>query len=90
MQNDTSQFRHVRIRVHGQVQGVGYRASARSEAQHLGIDITAHNLDDGSVLIEAEGRPDAVGKFVEWARTGPSYAHVESVDVEEGSGSGHA
>jgi acylphosphatase len=90
MPDDASQFRHVRIHVHGRVQGVGYRASARTEAQRLGLDITAHNLDDGSVQIEAEGPTDAVRKFIDWTRTGPSYAHVESVDVDDEPSRGFA
>lgn len=89
MTDDTSQYRHVRIHVHGNVQGVGYRASARAEAQRLGVDITAHNLEDGTVLVEAEGPTGAVGKFIEWARSGPSYARVDAIDIEDGSGSNH-
>ena len=42
----------------GQVQGVGYRWSARSQARYLGIHGFVKNLTDGSVYIEAEGKDE--------------------------------
>jgi acylphosphatase len=75
--------RRVRIRARGRVQGVGFRASARAEGRSLGVDVNARNLDDGSVLIEAEGPDDAVEEFITWARSGPPAAHVQSFEFEE-------
>jgi acylphosphatase len=41
--------------VRGRVQGVGFRWWVRSQALELGLSGTATNLDDGRVLVVAEG-----------------------------------
>ena len=80
---------HIRIQVWGKVQGVGFRASARAEARSLGIDVTAENQPDGTVLINASGPEDQVRSFLEWVHHGPRHARVERVQAiivdDEGS-----
>lgn len=83
MYEDIEPVRRVRIRARGRVQGVGFRVAARAEGRTLGVDVTAQNLDDGSVLIEAEGPDDAIEEFLTWARTGPPTASVESFEFED-------
>ena len=73
----------MRALVTGRVQGVGFRWSTRAEAQRLGLSGFARNEADGSVLVEAEGSPDAVGMLVEWLEHGPSSARVDAVTTEE-------
>jgi acylphosphatase len=77
----------VRIRrravVTGSVQGVGFRWSARLEAQRLGVTGYARNRVDGAVQVEAEGEPAAVDAFVAWLRSGPPSASVAGVEVSE-------
>jgi acylphosphatase len=75
--------KHLSIRVRGLVQGVFFRASAKAEAEKLGIMGVAENLADGSVGIEAEGEADALDRFVAWCGQGPDFAKVEAVDVRE-------
>ena len=41
--------------VYGDVQGVGFRATARAHARTLGLVGTVRNLPDGSVEIYAQG-----------------------------------
>lgn len=43
------------IRFTGEVQGVGFRYVASREARNLGLTGWVKNLDDGSVLMEAQG-----------------------------------
>ncbi|GAB2459486.1 acylphosphatase [Conyzicola lurida] len=69
--------------VTGSVQGVGFRWSARLEAQRLGVTGYARNRVDGAVQVEAEGEPAAVDAFVAWLRTGPPSAAVAGVEVGE-------
>lgn len=45
-------------RVHGRVQGVGFRYTTQHEAQRLGLTGYAKNMDDGSVEIVACGESD--------------------------------
>ena len=71
------------VRVEGRVQGVGYRVSARREAERLGIAANPVNLDDGAVRIEVAGPSEAVDAFVAWCRGGPRLAQVTRVTVRE-------
>ncbi len=72
-----------RILVSGRVQGVFYRDSCRREAERLGISGSARNLADGRVEVIAEGDDEALRQLVEWCRSGPSHADVDSVDVSD-------
>jgi acylphosphatase len=70
---------HYDIRITGRVQGVFYRASARAEADRLGLRGFVRNEDDGSVYAEAEGDRAKLDAFVSWCRQGPPHALVEAV-----------
>ena len=72
--------------VSGKVQGVWFRASAKREADRLGVAGHARNLADGSVEVLACGAPDAVAALIEWLHQGPPQARVERVAVEEHAG----
>lgn len=71
-----------KIRVMGQVQGVGFRWSAVSEARNRDIKGFVKNLSDGSVYIEAEGTRELLDDYVEWCKRGPGFGFVESVNVD--------
>jgi len=70
------------IRVYGVVQGVGFRAYIYRIARSLNIVGYVKNLEDGSVLIVAEGSREAIDKLLEYASRGPPAAVVEKVDVK--------
>ena len=75
----------VRSIIHGRVQGVFFRDTARQVARRLNIKGSAVNLSDGTVEIVAEGTPEAVKKFQSWLMIGPDMAtvtKVETVDLE--------
>lgn len=74
-------MKHVRLTIFGRVQGVFFRDAARSEAERLGVVGFARNEPDGTVVIEGEGRPEAVDEFVVWCRKGPAAARVERVEI---------
>jgi acylphosphatase len=73
--------RHVVV--HGEVQGVAFRALCRREAQSRGVAGWVRNRDDGAVEAVFEGPPDAVEELCSWCRHGPRHARVESVDVSD-------
>ena len=73
---------HYRIKISGQVQGVGFRWNAAHQAKKFGINGFARNAPDGSLYIEAEGSEDQLGKFVEWCKRGPRSAMVESLNFD--------
>ena len=70
--------------VSGHVQGVFYRASAKTKADELGIMGFVQNLYDGKVYIEAEGSDEKLDRFKAWCSEGPPRAEVEQVEITEG------
>jgi acylphosphatase len=68
--------------VSGRVQGVGYRAFARSTAQELGLNGHARNLPDGRVEVLACGASDAIDTLIEHLRQGPRWSSVSGVEVQ--------
>lgn len=69
-----------RVVVRGNVQGVFFRDSCRSEASSRGVAGWVTNRSDGAVEAVFEGEPDAVAAMVGWCSRGPRGADVESVD----------
>jgi acylphosphatase len=55
----------IQVRFSGRVQGVGFRATARSIARHHSITGWVRNEPDGSVLLEAQGHAAAVRAFLD-------------------------
>jgi acylphosphatase len=73
---------HLHLRIHGHVQGVGFRHFIRIQATRLGLSGTVRNLPDGSVEVMAEGEHDALSRLLDDARVGPHGAAVTDVTVE--------
>ena len=69
--------------VHGNVQGVFFRDSARREAESLGVAGWITNNPDGTVEAVFEGGSDAVESMLRFCREGPGQAEVEGVEVSE-------
>jgi acylphosphatase len=72
-----------RVRVVGDVQGVFFRDSTRSEAGSRGVAGWVRNNPDGSVEAVFEGEPDAVDAMIYFARSGPRSADVRDVEVSD-------
>lgn len=75
---------HKNITVHGLVQGVGFRFSARDAARKFAVRGFVKNLPDGSVYIEAEGPEGNVSQFIDWCWRGPSHSMVDNVEITDG------
>ncbi len=48
---------------HGRVQGVGFRATVATIAKHYPVNGYVKNLDDGTVLVVAEGEEKTIRSF---------------------------
>jgi acylphosphatase len=72
-----------RFLVHGKVQGVFFRHSARLEAERLAIRGSARNLPDGSVEVIARGEASAVQELRAWLHRGPAQARVDAVQESD-------
>lgn len=75
---------HLQINIKGRVQGVFFRLTSKAVADQIGIKGMIKNLPDGSVYIEAEGKPFQLKLFLEWCEEGPENAQVEKVVIHKG------
>lgn len=75
-------IKRVELKIHGRVQGVFYRDSARRRANKLGVIGCAKNESDGTVFIVAEGEEETLKKFIEWCYNGPILAKVTRINVQ--------
>lgn len=67
-------------RLHGRVQGVGFRWWAQRTARSLGLSGWVRNCADGTVEVALAGPEDAVGEMVSRLREGPHSAHVSGLE----------
>lgn len=75
--------RAVRARITGRVQGVCFRAWARSEAELIGVTGWVRNERDGSVTALIAGPCGKVAKMVDALWEGPAAASVQYVATED-------
>ncbi len=69
-----------RVVVHGEVQGVFFRDTARRKASDRGVAGWVRNCPDGTVEAVFEGDAGAVDAMVGFCHEGPGGARVERVD----------
>jgi acylphosphatase len=70
-------------RVHGRVQGVGYRDYTQRAAAGLGLTGYVRNLDDGGVEVYAAGSAVQLSDLAAALRKGPRFSDVRGVDEQE-------
>jgi len=70
------------IFISGRVQGVGFRAFTRQNAQQLGVNGWVKNLYDGRVEAVLEGNKSSVNKLEKKLSKGPSFANVDDITVQ--------
>jgi acylphosphatase len=75
-------LRRVQVRYQGQVQGVGFRYTARDLAQGLGVVGGVENCGDGSVRLVAEGPEDVVKRLLLQIRVSRLGAYIVDERVE--------
>ncbi|HSG48748.1 MAG TPA: acylphosphatase [Longimicrobiales bacterium] len=71
------------FRIHGRVQGVGFRWWTRKTAEALGVEGTVRTVPDGTVEVMVRGEAPKVDRFANKLREGPSPARVEKVEEME-------
>lgn len=71
----------IKLFITGKVQGVGYRFSAKQQAEQLGITGWVNNRPNGNVEIVAEGHQEQLNQFIIWAQNGPQFANVLNVVI---------
>lgn len=69
--------------IQGRVQGVGYRVSAQTAAQKIGLTGWVRNLSNGNVELIAEGEQLQLKQLLDWAWQGPRFSRVTDISVSE-------
>lgn len=73
----------LKAKVHGEVQGVGFRFEAARYARELDLVGFARNERDHTVYIEAQGQNENVDRFLHWLEHhGPLLAKVTRVEAK--------
>ncbi|MBQ0162313.1 MAG: acylphosphatase [Treponema sp.] len=67
------------LRFKGRVQGVGFRYTANSVAQSLGLTGWVYNDFDGSVLMEVQGTKVEIDNLISRLESG-TFIEIDSVD----------
>lgn len=81
-------MKQAHLFVSGFVQGIGFRAFIKHNAEQLGITGWVRNLPDGRVEAVLQGDKEKIKKLIELCNKGPFLAEVEELVVEwEGKGS---
>lgn len=79
------ELEQVHAIVHGKVQGVSFRYHTAETANRLGVVGWVRNLPSRTVEVVAEGTRIALDEFIAFLHTGPTYAHVERVEIMWGT-----
>jgi acylphosphatase len=74
--------KNLKIKIYGDVQGVGFRDAAYWTARKMHIAGFVMNEPDGVVYVEAEGEEGSLKEFLLWCEKGPVTAHVEKVESQ--------
>lgn len=67
---------------HGEVQGVGFRYTARQAANALGLTGWVRNENDGSVSVEIQGDRECIQEWLRMVNSG-RYIDISHVDTQE-------
>lgn len=72
----------VHLLLKGKVQGVNFRAAAKSKAANLALTGWIKNTAEGDVEATVTGENEAIQQFIKWCKQGPPAAVVTDVEVE--------
>ncbi len=77
----------IALFVHGFVQGVGYRHFVKKNADVIGVKGMVRNLEDGSVLVIANGDADTLAAFERSISVSTEYGvwvmHIDRVSEDD-------
>lgn len=85
MENQPESSRTIAVHaiIHGQVQGVGFRAAVRHHAMQLGLLGTTRNLQDGTVEIHVQGPKEKVSELFRELHKEFDAGYISSILQEE-------
>ncbi len=72
----------VYLKIHGKVQGVGYRYYVQKHANEFGLTGWVQNQPDGTVDAEFQGSSENIEEMINHCFVGPGMAEVSHIDKE--------
>jgi acylphosphatase len=73
-------MKEVYLKIHGRVQGVGFRRWAEKTARQIGgISGWVRNAEDGTVEILMRGKQEQIEMMIEACSRGPLWARVDEM-----------
>lgn len=81
MSTNDDEFTHLRVRIEGQVQGVGYRDFVIAMAIRMGVQGWIRNRSDGTVEALVSGKNNDVERLIGQMTIGPKGARVTSYEL---------
>lgn len=76
-------FKEMKLKISGRVQGVGFRHFTRTNAGDLGIKGWVRNLDNGDVEVLIQGPEKKLKLILDKLKSGPMPARVDNVNIIE-------
>ena len=73
----------VHISVYGEVQGTGFRAWSKEQAEKLNLSGWTRKASDGSIEIFSQGEEEKINDFVSICWDGPNMAFIDEVLVKD-------
>jgi acylphosphatase len=71
------------IRVHGRVQGVGFRYFVQRAGNRLGLKGNVQNRQDDTVEIVVAGDSELIEEFLREVAKGPPLSRVERLEIKD-------
>jgi acylphosphatase len=75
--------RAKQIRVHGRVQGVGFRYFVQRAGSRLGLTGNVRNRPDDTVEIVVAGDAELIEEFLKEVTKGPPLSRVERLEIND-------
>jgi acylphosphatase len=75
--------RAKQIRVHGRVQGVGFRYFVQRAGSRLGLTGNVRNCPDDTVEIVVAGDTELIEEFLKEVTKGPPLSRVERLEIND-------
>lgn len=88
-QKKSDEMLELHAKIHGRVQGVGFRYFVVEKALGLGLRGYARNTSEGSVEVLAQGPRPTLERLLAIMRRGPSAAEVSTIEEDWGEPSTH-
>lgn len=72
-----------KVKIYGNVQGVGFRYFVKNAADALGLKGWVKNSDDGSVELSIQTSSEALDQFANVIEKGNGFSRVDCIDIIE-------